>query len=44
MRKTEREIKDQSLIQKILSNGIIWSVAFFDKEYPYMVPLNYGYK
>ena len=44
MRKTERNIEDPKIINQILSGGIICRVAFFDEEYPYIVPLNYGYK
>lgn len=44
MRKTEREIIDQDLIVKILSDGQICRLAIFDSEYPYIVPLNYGYR
>ena len=44
MRKTECNIEDPKAINEILSGGIICRVAFFDEEYPYIVPLNYGYK
>ncbi len=44
MRKTEREITDRKQIDRILTNGRIVRVAIFDEEYPYIVPLNYGFK
>lgn len=44
MRKSERKIEDPTIIQKILTDSVICRVAMFDNEYPYIVPLNYGYK
>jgi nitroimidazol reductase NimA-like FMN-containing flavoprotein (pyridoxamine 5'-phosphate oxidase superfamily) len=44
MRKTEREIKDQELIEKIMREAQICRLAIFDHEFPYIVPLNFGYK
>ena len=44
MRKKEKEITDQNLIEEILSSSLICRVALFDNEYPYIVPMNYGYK
>jgi nitroimidazol reductase NimA-like FMN-containing flavoprotein (pyridoxamine 5'-phosphate oxidase superfamily) len=44
MRKTEREIKDHGLIKKIMSEAQICRLAIFDDEFPYIVPLNFGYK
>lgn len=43
MRRKEKEIKDQTGIEKILTSAIICRVAFHDYPYPYIVPMNYGY-
>jgi nitroimidazol reductase NimA-like FMN-containing flavoprotein (pyridoxamine 5'-phosphate oxidase superfamily) len=44
MRRTEKEIEDQNIIHKILSTSIICRIGLFDEEYPYVIPVNYGYK
>ena len=44
MRRTEKEIEDQNVIDKILSRSIICRIGLFDEKYPYVVPVNYGYK
>ena len=44
MRRKEKEIIDQNIIEEILTNSFICRVAFFDEEYPYIVPMNYGYR
>lgn len=44
MRKSEREIQDKTLINKILSESIICRIGLFDDEYPYVFPVNYGFK
>ena len=44
MRKSEREIEDKALIEKILSESIICRIGLFDDEYPYVFPVNYGFK
>jgi nitroimidazol reductase NimA-like FMN-containing flavoprotein (pyridoxamine 5'-phosphate oxidase superfamily) len=43
MRRKEKEITDRRTIDNILSSSSICRVAFFDSEFPYIVPLNYGY-
>lgn len=43
MRKKEREIKDRSIIDSIIKNALICRVAFKGDEYPYLVPMNYGF-
>lgn len=43
MRRTEREIKDKNVINEILSTALICRLAFTGDEYPYIVPLNFGY-
>lgn len=44
MRRTEKEIDDQNVINKILSESMICRIGLFDEEYPYVVPVNFGYK
>ena len=44
MRRHEREITDPNSIDEILSKAIICRVAFHGEEYPYVLPMNYGYK
>lgn len=44
MRRHERQITDKAVIQEILDKSIICRVAFQGDEYPYVVPMNYGYK
>jgi hypothetical protein len=44
MRKASQEIFDQSLIEEILSKAEICRIAMIDKNQPYMVPFNYGYR
>jgi nitroimidazol reductase NimA-like FMN-containing flavoprotein (pyridoxamine 5'-phosphate oxidase superfamily) len=44
MRRTERKIENEKIINKILSESIVCRIGLFDEEYPYVIPLNYGYK
>jgi hypothetical protein len=44
MRRKEQEITDKKEIEKILHHGDICRVALFDDDYPYIVPVNYGYQ
>ncbi|MCF7914529.1 MAG: pyridoxamine 5'-phosphate oxidase family protein [Spirochaetaceae bacterium] len=44
MRRNEKQITDQELLGDILSSNVICRVGFADGEYPYIVPMNYGYK
>ena len=44
MRRKDKEIKNKERINEILSNSLICRLAFTDKEYPYIVPLNFGYQ
>ena len=43
MRRKEKQIEDQETLNEILSQAVICRVALFDEEYPYIVPMNYGY-
>ncbi|MDF2487247.1 MAG: putative flavin-nucleotide-binding protein, partial [Herbinix sp.] len=42
MRRQDREITDANEIYKIIKTCDVCRVAFFDEEYPYIVPLNFG--
>ncbi len=44
MRRKERQITDEKAILEILTKALICRVAFHGEEYPYVVPMNYGYK
>lgn len=43
MRRNEKEIEDKDIINEILSKSHICRIGLFDNEYPYVVPMNYGY-
>ena len=43
MRRREREITDEANIRKILDEGKIIHLGLCDDEWPYVVPMNYGY-
>lgn len=42
MRRKDREIKDPEEILAIMRQCDVCNVAFFDKEFPYVIPLNFG--
>ncbi|MFL0250753.1 pyridoxamine 5'-phosphate oxidase family protein [Clostridium neuense] len=42
MRRKDREITDLNKIAAIMKKCDVCSLAFFDDEYPYIVPLNFG--
>ena len=44
MRLAEREVKDCELIKAILDMCDVLNIAFFDDEYPYNLPVNFGYE
>jgi len=44
MRRQEREIRDEAEIQEILEKGFVCRLGLYDGQYPYVVPLNYGYR
>lgn len=44
MRRNDKQISDQKLIQEILLNNTICRIALSDGENPYVIPMNYGYK
>lgn len=43
MRRKERKIEDQAIIQNILNTSQICRIGLSDTDYPYILPLNYGY-
>jgi len=43
MRRKDREITDIKEITAIMRKCKVCSLAFFDEEYPYIVPLNFGF-
>ena len=43
MRRSDKEIKDDGVIQDILKNSEICRIAMIDGADPYIVPLNYAY-
>lgn len=44
MRRNDKKIEDEVLINQILSNSLVCRIGLFDEEYPYIVAMNYGYK
>ena len=44
MRRKDREITDMQQILNIISKAKILRLGLFDGEYPYVVPLHYGYE
>ncbi len=43
MRRADREVTDPAKIEEILKNCPVLRVAIPDEEYPYVVPVNYGW-
>lgn len=43
MRRKDREITDRNEIINMLKNFEVCSIAFNDGDYPYVIPLNFGY-
>lgn len=43
MRRDDKEIKDQEIINEIFKGSTVCRIAIFDDNYPYIVPMNYGY-
>jgi nitroimidazol reductase NimA-like FMN-containing flavoprotein (pyridoxamine 5'-phosphate oxidase superfamily) len=44
MRRQEREIRDEKEIRQILETGLVCRLGLYDGQYPYVVPMNYGYQ
>jgi nitroimidazol reductase NimA-like FMN-containing flavoprotein (pyridoxamine 5'-phosphate oxidase superfamily) len=43
IRRKDKKVSEMSEILKIMSKCDVCSLALFDKEYPYIIPLNFGY-
>jgi len=43
MRRKDREITDSGEIISIMKKCSVCSLAFFDEQYPYVVPMNFGF-
>ncbi len=43
MRRKDREIADESAIRSILARARVLHLGLLDGEYPYVVPMHYGY-
>ena len=44
MRRKDREVTDTEQIREILTNAKILHLGMFDDEYPYIVPMHYGFE
>lgn len=44
MRRNDREIADQRMIEDLLATGEVCRLAMVDDGVPYVVPVNYGYR
>ena len=44
MRRADREITDVNKIEEIIAEARFMHLGLFDEEFPYVVPLHYGYK
>lgn len=44
MRKKNREVTDLKELIDILSKCDVCRIAFFDEEYPYIIPMNFGFE
>lgn len=44
MRRKDRELTQKEDIQDIIQLGNVCRIAMFAEEYPYIIPLNYGYE
>ncbi len=42
MRRKEREINEKKLLEQIMEECRVCSVAFSDDKYPYVIPMNFG--
>lgn len=43
MRRKDKELTDSKTIEEILKKSHVCRIALYDNEYPYIVPMNYGY-
>lgn len=42
MRRSEKQVTDPDIIQKILKDALVCRLAMIDKDYPYIVPVSFG--
>ncbi|PIE55581.1 MAG: 5-nitroimidazole antibiotic resistance protein [Dethiosulfovibrio peptidovorans] len=43
MRRKDREVSDPRWMESVLSSGVTCYLSLFDGEWPYVIPLSYGY-
>ena len=43
MRRADKEITDTSAILDLMNKCEVCRIAFFDNEFPYLIPLNFGF-
>lgn len=43
MRRSDREVSDMEEMIEIIKKCDVCRVAFFDEEYPYLLPMNFGF-
>jgi hypothetical protein len=44
MRRTDKEIINRREINTVLSKATVCRIGLIDRDFPYIVPLNFGYK
>ena len=44
MRRTDREVTDPNQLLDIIRRCQVCRLALFDQEYPYLIPMNFGYE
>ncbi len=44
MRRTDKEISDRTAINNILDEALVLHLALVDGDWPYLVPVNFGYQ
>ena len=44
MRRRDREVTDLTEIKAIVEKNMILHLGLFDEEFPYVIPLHYGYE
>lgn len=44
MRRTDKELTDREIINSILDEALVMHIALVDGDWPYLVPVNFGYR
>jgi hypothetical protein len=44
VRRKDKEITERHLLEDVLRRGEVCRLALFDEDYPYIVPMNFGYE